>query len=179
MAPKIFLSIKIDRFLFTKYMADDDFSEPPRRADSKNPIFIFWVWVTSEAQGSVSVGFWGSRQLSPFLGGGVSQGALSTPPAQLQARLPLGGGRCRGSSFLSAFLATPHHTYPHHTTPPVWCDVVWCSVLWCGVVCRRRCYQRAKGRDVYPRVQVNGLGCVCCVRARSLWSSLTRQCILH
>ena len=26
----------------------------------------FWVRVTSEAQGSVSVGFWGSRELSPF-----------------------------------------------------------------------------------------------------------------
>ena len=47
----------------------------------------------------------------------------------------------------------------------VWCGVVWCGVVWCGVVCRRRCYQRAKGRDVYPRVKVNGLGCVCCVRA--------------
>ena len=31
-----------------------------------------WVRVTSEARGSVWVGFWGSRQLSPFLGrGGV------------------------------------------------------------------------------------------------------------
>ena len=39
------------------------------------------------------------------------------------------------------------------------------TVVWCGVVCRRRCYQKAKGRDVYPRVKVNGLGCVCCVRA--------------
>ena len=29
------------KIFFTKYMADDDFSEPPRRADSKNPIFIF------------------------------------------------------------------------------------------------------------------------------------------
>ena len=37
-------------------------------------------------------------------------------------------------------------------------------VLVC-VVCPRRCYQKAKGRDVYPRVKVNGLGCVCCVRA--------------
>ena len=36
---------------------------------------------------------------------------------------------------------------------------------WCGVVCRRRCYQMAKGRDVYQRAKVNGLGCVCCVRA--------------
>ena len=25
----------------TKYMANDDFSKPPRHADSKNPIFIF------------------------------------------------------------------------------------------------------------------------------------------
>ena len=41
----------------------------------------FWVWVTSEARGSISVGFLGSRQLSPFFweGGGSSQGALSTP----------------------------------------------------------------------------------------------------
>ena len=29
----------------------------------------FWVWVTSEARGSVSIGFWGSRQLSAFWGG--------------------------------------------------------------------------------------------------------------
>ena len=40
----------------------------------------FWVWVTSEARGSVSVGFWGSRQLSPFGGGGSGRRALSTPP---------------------------------------------------------------------------------------------------
>ena len=31
----------------------------------------FWVWVTSEAWGSVPVGFGGSQQLSPFWGGGV------------------------------------------------------------------------------------------------------------
>ena len=29
----------------------------------------FWVWVTSEARGSVSLGFWVSCQFSPFLGG--------------------------------------------------------------------------------------------------------------
>ena len=40
-APKILLSIKIGRFFFTKYIANDDFSEPPQRADSKNPIFFF------------------------------------------------------------------------------------------------------------------------------------------
>ena len=62
----------------------------------------------------------------------------------------------------------------------VWCGVVWCGVVWCGVVrcgavrcgavrCGAvRCgavWCGGKGRDVYPRVQVNGLGCVCCVRA--------------
>ena len=55
--------IQNGQFFFTKYMASDDFSEPPRHADSKNPIFmifflpIFGVWVTSEARGSVSLGF--------------------------------------------------------------------------------------------------------------------------
>ena len=50
----------------------------------------FWVWVTSEAGESVSVGFWRYCQLSPF-GGGSSQGALSTPPLpHLKVRLPLG-----------------------------------------------------------------------------------------
>ena len=44
----------------------------------------------------------------------------------------------------------------------------WCGVVWCGVVCRgvpKALLPNGKGRDVYPRVQVNGLGCVCCVRA--------------
>ena len=48
----------------------------------------FWVWVTSKARGSVSVGyfFWRSRQLSPFLGGlGSSQGPLSIPPPQIES----------------------------------------------------------------------------------------------
>ena len=40
----------------------------------------FWVRVTSGARGSVSVGFWGGRQLSPFWeGGGSGRRALSTP----------------------------------------------------------------------------------------------------
>ena len=80
----------------TKSMANDDFSAPPRCADSKNPIFIFffladfWVWVTSGARGSVSVGFWGARQLSPFFGGGLVRGLYRSPPPppQLKARLP-------------------------------------------------------------------------------------------
>ena len=49
----------------------------------------------------------------------------------------------------------------------VWCGVVWCGVVWCGVVwcgVPKALLPKGKGRDVYPRVQVNGLGCVCCVR---------------
>ena len=67
----------------TRNMANDDFSEPPRRADPKNPIVVFaefWVRVTSGARG-VSLGkIWG--------GGGSSQTAVSTH-AQLKARPPL------------------------------------------------------------------------------------------
>ena len=50
----------------------------------------------------------------------------------------------------------------------VWCGVVWCGVVWCGVVwcgVPKALLPEGNGRDVYPRVQVNGLGCVCCVRA--------------
>ena len=39
----------------------------------------FWVWVTSEARGSDSVGFWGSCQLSPFFWGGGPAGGLYRP----------------------------------------------------------------------------------------------------
>ena len=47
--------------------------------------------------------------------------------------------------------------------PPSMHDVVWCGVVWCGVP--KALLPKGKGRDVYSRVQVNGLGCVCCVRA--------------
>ena len=49
---------------------------------------IFGVWVTSEARGSVSVRFWGSRQLSPFWGGGLAKGLYRPPPLQFKARPP-------------------------------------------------------------------------------------------
>ena len=59
-------SIKMVNFFHQVYQMMT-FPEPPRRIDSKNPIFIFfanfWVRVTSEARGSVSVGFLGSRQV--------------------------------------------------------------------------------------------------------------------
>ena len=69
-----FLSIKIGQIFFANYMANDDFSEPPRRADSKSPVFIFFcqfsVWVTSEARG-VSLGrILGVLSIEPFWGGG-------------------------------------------------------------------------------------------------------------
>ena len=67
-------------------MVNDDFSEPPRRTDSKNPIFI-----SLPIFGSGSPPRPGG-QLSPFSGrGGSSQGALSIPPPpnlQLEARPP-------------------------------------------------------------------------------------------
>ena len=65
-------------------MANDDFSEPLDTLIPKIPFSIFpflWVWVTSEARRSVSLGFRGFHQLSPLWGGGgPSQGALSTAP---------------------------------------------------------------------------------------------------
>ena len=45
----------------------------------------------------------------------------------------------------------------------VWCGVVWCGVVWCGVP--KALLPKGKRPGVYPRVKVNGLGCVCCVRA--------------
>ena len=85
------------QFFFTKYMANDDFSEPPRRTDSTNPIFTFCRFLgLGHLRGpGVSLGrISGPRQLSPFLGWGAgsSKWALSNPPAprplQLKARLP-------------------------------------------------------------------------------------------
>ena len=47
----------------------------------------FSVWVTSEARGSVSVGFWGSCQLSPF-GGEVWQEGSVDPPLPPRSESP-------------------------------------------------------------------------------------------
>ena len=41
----------------------------------------------------------------------------------------------------------------------VWCGVVWRGVVWCGVVwcgVPKVLLPEGNGRDVYPRVQVNG-----------------------
>ena len=65
-------------------MANDDFSEPPQRADSKNPIFFFSRFLgLGHLQG---LGFrlgriLGVLSIEPFLGeGGSGRRALSTPP---------------------------------------------------------------------------------------------------
>ena len=50
----------------------------------------------------------------------------------------------------------------------VWCVVCGGGVLvglWLVFGVLKALLPKGKGRDVYPRVQVNGLGCVCCVRA--------------
>ena len=45
--------------------------------------------------------------------------------------------------------------------------------MWCGVP--KALLPEGSGQDVYPRVQVNGWGCVCCVRAVcSVWISAER-----
>ena len=66
-------------------MANDDFSEPPRRADSKNAISFFSRFLgLGHHQGlGVRLGrILGVLSIEPFLGGGGSgQRALSTPPS--------------------------------------------------------------------------------------------------
>ena len=55
----------------------------------------------------------------------------------------------------------------------VWCGVVWCGVVWCGVP--KALLPEGNGRNVYPRVQVNGRA-VCVARALcvSVWLSAER-----
>ena len=71
-------------FICSKCMANDAFSEPPRRADSRNPIFIFCLFLgLGHLRGpGVSLGrILGDPSIEPLLGGGgASQGALLNPP---------------------------------------------------------------------------------------------------
>ena len=86
-------------FLSTKFMANDDFFEPPRRADSQNPIFLFCLILGPDhLRGpGVSLGrMLGGPSIEPFFGGGggLARGAVSTPappppPTGLKARPPL------------------------------------------------------------------------------------------
>ena len=77
------MSIEIGRFFFTKSMANDDFSEPPRRADSKKPIFFFPRFLRlGHLRGpGVSLGrILGVLSIEPFFGGGAPAGGLYQPP---------------------------------------------------------------------------------------------------
>ena len=76
-------------FFFNKFTANGAFSEPPRRADSKNPIFIFCRFLgLGHLRGpGVSLGrILGVPSIEPFLGeGGSSQGALSASPSSTES----------------------------------------------------------------------------------------------
>ena len=79
------MSTKIGHFFSTKYMANDDFSDPPQRADSKNPIFFFSRFLgLGHLQGpGVRLGrILGVLSIQPFLGeGGVRpEGSIDCPP---------------------------------------------------------------------------------------------------
>ena len=59
---------------------------------------------------------------------------------------------CALASFNQEKLNAPKHSL-HHS--------VWCGMVWCGVP--KALLPKGKGRDVYPRVQVNGKAvCVVC-----------------
>ena len=76
------LSIETGQFFPTQYMANDDLSEPPRRADSNNSIFIFCRILGPHLRGpQVSLGriLGGGASIEPFFGGGSSQSAVPTP----------------------------------------------------------------------------------------------------
>ena len=71
----MFFSVENGRFFFPNTWQMMIFPNPLDALIPKNSIFIFcrillfWACVTSGAQGSVSVGFWGARELSLFWGG--------------------------------------------------------------------------------------------------------------
>ena len=88
-------------------MANDYFCEPPRRANSKNPIFFFSRFLGLghlQGLGLDSVGFWGSCQLSPFWGrGGVRpEGSIDPPPpGKRKPGLPCGPGQAKAAQYRS------------------------------------------------------------------------------
>ena len=70
---KSFSSTKIGRFFSPNFMTNDDFSEPPRRADSKKSIFFFSRFLRlGHLQGlGVRLGrILGVLSIEPFLGEG-------------------------------------------------------------------------------------------------------------
>ena len=73
---------------FLQIVASDDFSEPPRCADSKNPIFIscrFLGFLGLRGLGVNLIRILGVPSIEPLLGGGLARGSIDPPP-QLKAR---------------------------------------------------------------------------------------------
>ena len=95
---KIFLSMEMVFFFSTQCIANDDFCEPPRRADSKNPIFTFCrILGAGHLRGSgVSRGrILGGPPIGPsffWVVGGASSRAVSTlkpcPPLRIAQGAP-------------------------------------------------------------------------------------------
>ena len=82
-APRKIWSIKIGPFFLPNIWRMMTFLNPLDTLIPKIPFSffaVFWVWVTSEAWGSVSVGLWGSCQWSLLGGGESGRRALSTSP---------------------------------------------------------------------------------------------------
>ena len=92
-------------FFFTKHMANDDFSEPPRRADPQNSIFIFYRILGAghlRVEGSVAVRIrgGGGHQWSPLRGGGVLARVLYPhPPAAGDGNSPTHPSLWHGASY--------------------------------------------------------------------------------
>ena len=74
-----------------KDMANDDFSEPPRRTDSKNPIFIFCQFLGLGHLRGLGVSLlriFGVPSIEPLLGGGLARGLYRTPPPPASIESP-------------------------------------------------------------------------------------------
>ena len=105
-APDLFCALEMVNFVFTEYEYEMITCLNPLDAlIPKIPFSLFadfWVWVTSEAQGSVSVGFRGSCQSFPR--GVLPRGLYRPPPPPTPLESPPVHDRlpCSGLSSLSA-----------------------------------------------------------------------------
>ena len=85
------MRIQNGQIFSTKCMANDAFSEPPRCADSKNPIFIFCRFLgLGHLRGpGVSLGtIWGVLSIEPFFGEGRGVwpgGSIDPPPPPIES----------------------------------------------------------------------------------------------
>ena len=103
------MSIENGQFFSPNTWQMMSFLNPLNTLVSKIPFSFFakfWGRVTSGARGSVSVGFWEARQLSPFWGegGGASQGSVSTPRPEAESPPPMVPCHARGGRFPHACL---------------------------------------------------------------------------